>query len=172
VVDSAGAWVDEVASLVGLRIPMVRHVVTVSVTEPAAVLMHGTLVQHVSRGLTLKQASRGNFIIGGGWPATLDPATGRKTPRLDSLVRNVTVAAQTVPRLRELRLFRSWAGIGGDSGDFMPIIGESGRVPGFHVLEVSFGFTLGPIGARLLAEHMTYGAASLPIGAFSPDRFA
>lgn len=172
VVDAAGAWVDEVAALVGLRIPIVRHPVMVSVTEPAPALMHGTLVQHVSRGLTLKQAPRGNFIIGGGWPATVDPTTGRKAPRLDSLVRNVTVAAQTVPRLRELRLLRSWAGISPDSGDFMPIIGESERVPGFHVLEVSFGFTLGPVGARLLAERMTGRETTLPIDAFSPDRFA
>ena len=93
-------------------------------------------------------------------------------PPLESIVGNVTVAAQTVPYLRDVRLLRSWAGRGGDSGDILPIIGESERVPGFHVLEVSFGFTLGPLGARLLAERMTQGESSLPIDAFNPDRFS
>jgi glycine/D-amino acid oxidase-like deaminating enzyme len=171
VVDAAGAWVDEVAAMVGLRIPIVRHVVTVNVTEPAQAAMGGMLVQHVSRGLTLKQAPRGNFIVGGGWPAVVDERTGRRVPPFASIVGNLTVAAQIVPRLLELRLLRSWAGIGGDSGDFMPIIGESERVPGFHVLEVSFGFTLGPVGARLLAERMVGGSTSLSIDPFSPNRF-
>jgi glycine/D-amino acid oxidase-like deaminating enzyme len=171
VVNAAGAWVDDVAAMVGLRIPMKRLTAIVSVTEPAPPVMHGLLVQHVSRGLTLKQAPRGNFVIGGGWPAILDTTTGRKIATLESILGNLAVAARTAPILRELRLLRTWAGLGADSADVSPMIGESERVRGFYVLESSFGFTLGPLSARLLSEQLLTGTPSLPIGAFSPNRF-
>ncbi len=171
IVDAAGAWADDIAAMVGLPLSMQRMSAIASVTEPAPAIMHGVLVQHVSRGLTLKQAPRGNFIIGGGWPASVGEAIGRKIAPLESIVGNLAVAAATVPAVRRLRLLRTWAGIGGDSMDVSPMIGESDRVRGFFVAESSFGFTLGPMTARLLSERMLIGETSLPIDAFSPNRF-
>jgi glycine/D-amino acid oxidase-like deaminating enzyme len=157
--------------MLGVPVGTAGFTAIVSATEPAPPVMHGMLVQHVSRGLTLKQAPRGNFIIGGGWRGTIDDASGRPVPTFESMTANAAVAARTVPAVGRLRLLRTWAGTGVDSEDGMPVVGESERVPGFFVAEAGFGFTLGPLVARLLAQQMLGRETSVPIEAFSPDRF-
>jgi glycine/D-amino acid oxidase-like deaminating enzyme len=52
--------------------------------------------------------------------------------------------------------------------DLSPVVGESARLPGYHTCIATTGFTLSPLMARMLAEHMSSGAP-LPAG-FSPDR--
>jgi glycine/D-amino acid oxidase-like deaminating enzyme len=172
VVVATGAWSDDIGMLVDLPTATTRFTAIVSVTEPAPPVMHGMLVQHVSRGLTLKQAPRGNFIIGGGWRGQIDEASGRRIPVLENMSANVVVAGRTVPAVREQRLLRTWAGTGVDSEDGMPIIGESERVPGLFVGLAPFGFTLGPLTARLLADRILGREPVLPLGPFGPDRFA
>ena len=39
--------------------------------------------------------------------------------------------------------------------DLSPIVGETARVPGYHVLLATTGFTLSPLMARMLAESMS-----------------
>jgi sarcosine oxidase subunit beta len=171
VVSATGAWSSEIGAMLGVPVETAGFTAIVSATEPAPPVMHGMLVQHVSRGLTLKQAPRGNFIIGGGWRGTIDDASGRRVPTFESMTANAAVAARTVPAVERLRLLRTWAGTGVDSEDGMPVVGESGHVPGFFVAEAGFGFTLGPLVARLLAERMLGRETGVPIEAFSPDRF-
>jgi glycine/D-amino acid oxidase-like deaminating enzyme len=171
VVSAAGAWSSEIGAMVGVPIGTAGFTAIVSATEAAPPVMHGMLVQHVSRGLTLKQAPPGNFIIGGGWRGTIDETSGRRIPTYESLTANVAVAARTVPVVGRLRLLRTWAGTGVDSEDGMPVVGECERVPGFYVAEAGFGFTLGPLVARLLAERLLGRETGVPIEPFSPDRF-
>jgi hypothetical protein len=52
--------------------------------------------------------------------------------------------------------------------DGSPYVGESSEVPGYHVCLATTGFTLMPLLARMLAEHMATGAPLPP--SFSPDR--
>jgi glycine/D-amino acid oxidase-like deaminating enzyme len=170
-VSATGAWSSEIGAMLDVPVGTAGFTAIVSATEAAPPVMNGMLVQHVSRGLTLKQAPRGNFIIGGGWRGTIDDASGRRIPTFESMTANAAVAARTVPAVGRLRLLRTWAGTGVDSEDGMPVVGESERVPGFFVAEAGFGFTLGPLVARLLAERMLGREPDVPIEAFSPDRF-
>jgi glycine/D-amino acid oxidase-like deaminating enzyme len=170
VVDAAGAWAGQVAELVGLHLPVNGHVLHVNVTEPwAPVLPH--LIQHVGRRLTLKQNQSGTFIIGGGWPGRLDPASGRKMTLRESLVGNTWVAAATYPILNRLRVIRTWGGMIASSPDRVPTIGESRTVRGFYAMQCGAGFTLGPVVGRLMAELVHTGRTTIPIKAYDPERF-
>ena len=54
--------------------------------------------------------------------------------------------------------------------DFNPIVGEYRNMPGYYVCVVSTGFTLGPMLARLLADHLeSNGTSALP-EEYAPDR--
>jgi glycine/D-amino acid oxidase-like deaminating enzyme len=55
------------------------------------------------------------------------------------------------------------------TADLAPIVGESARVPGFHTLIATTGFTLGPLMAQLLAESMATGRETIP-AAYAVDR--
>ncbi|HEX6025198.1 MAG TPA: FAD-binding oxidoreductase [Solirubrobacter sp.] len=166
VVNAAGAWAGAVGRLVGLQLPLRALGLHVNVTEPRPRLLE-PLVQHMGRRLTLKQASNGTFIIGGGWPAF--EADGRYATAWRSAAGNAAVAVDVVPALADVRLLRTWSGVIAWTHDVAPIVGESQRVPGFHALVAgSSGYTLSPLLARRLAEQMTGGAPLAP--EYSPDR--
>jgi Glycine/D-amino acid oxidases (deaminating) len=171
VIATSGAWTARVAAMVGLTLPIAADVAQVGVTEPRPPIMRNQLLQHVGRGLTLKQSPQGAFIIGGGWRGRYDRATQRKSSDLDSIVGNVWVAARTVPELAGAQLIRTWGGMGSGTPDGLPIIGESGRVKGFHVVYAPLGFTMGPISAQVFSEHYLTGESSVGLGPFTPDRF-
>ena len=171
VVVAAGAWTAEVARMVGLKLPITGGVAHVNVTEARPPIMLDHLLQHVSRGLTLKQTPRGTFIIGGGWPGRYDRATTRSVTLLDTIVGNVWVAAKTVPALRDAQIVRTWAGIGSGTPDGMPIIGASERVEGFHIAYAPLGFTMGPIIAQMFSEDFLTGGSTVPLAPFSPNLY-
>lgn len=172
IVDAAGAWTSELAASVGLRLPMALTGLHVNVTEPREYFLQ-PMVQHIGRRLTLKQSTNNTFIIGGGWPARKEIFPKRYSNYWESAAGNIAIAVRVLPMLKDVKLVRTWAGIWAYTSDFAPIVGESQRVPGFHVLMAPTGFTLGPMVSRMLADNMIYGqsASPLPPG-FSPDRAA
>ncbi|QIG42022.1 FAD-binding oxidoreductase [Nocardioides anomalus] len=167
VVDCAGAWSGEVAQMVGLRLPVRSDGLHVNVTERRPRLLT-PMVQHIGRRLTLKQSSVGSFIIGGGWPSRAVPGPRRYPTQWQSAAGNVTVAVDIVPALADARVVRTWSGVIVFTDDMNPVVGESERVPGFHVCVASTGFTFGPMFARQLAEQMTAPGKHDPF----PDRYA
>lgn len=171
VVSAAGAWTPQITRMLGVHVPVHAGAAQVNVTEARSPIMRDQLLQHVGRGLTLKQAPSGGFIIGGGWPGDYDRAHKRKVPMLDSIVGNAWVAARTVPELAEAQIVRSWAGMGSSLEDGMPVIGETGTVKGFHVLYHQLGFTVGPTTAQLFSQQFLTGDSNIPLAPFTPDRF-
>lgn len=171
VVLAAGAGSAELARLVGLELPMRALGLHVNVTEPRPRLIE-PLIQHIGRRLTLKQAARGNFIIGGGWPAVRERPPRRWSTSWESAAGNAAVAVDVVPALASVRLVRTWSGVMAWTDDVAPIVGESRRVPGFHVLAAgSSGYTLSPLLARMLADRIVRGRAAPALPeSFSPDR--
>ncbi len=83
-VNAAGAFASLVGALLGREVPVFGAPLQMIVTEVAAPMVRG-LVAHADRHLTLKQAANGNFLIGGGWTATLDPVHRRPRPLRESL---------------------------------------------------------------------------------------
>ena len=102
------------------------------------------MVQHIGRRLTLKQTTNNTFIIGGGWPARAEPRPRRYSTRWESMAGNVAVAVRVVPLLADVRIVRTWSGVMAFTYDLAPIVGESQRLPGYHTLMATTGFTLEP----------------------------
>lgn len=171
IISAAGAWTAELGRMVGLKIPVTGAAGQVMVTEGRPPIMRDHLLQHVGKGLTLKQSQNGTFIIGGGWPGSYDRIRRRCVPLLDSIVGNCWVATRTVPEIAHAQLVRSWSGMGSGVPDGLPIIGESSAVKGFHVLYAPLGFTMGPICGRVFAENFLTGDAMVPVAPYTPDRF-
>lgn len=167
-VDAAGAWANEVAALVGIRLPIRAEGLHLNVTEPRPHVL-GPMVQHIGRRLTLKQAANDTFIIGGGWPARPEPAPRRHSTTWESLAGNLAVAVRVVPLLADVRVVRTWSGVMAFTDDLAPIVGESARVRGFHTLIATTGFTLAPLMAQLLAEALATGRETIP-GEYAVDR--
>jgi len=82
---------------------------------------------------------------------------------------NVAVAVRVVPMLADVRILRTWSGVMAFTDDLAPIVGESSRLAGYHMLVATTGFTLSPLMARLLAETMATGRNTIP-PAYAVDR--
>lgn len=170
VVDAAGSSAGRIAAMVGAELPVTPRPQNLIVTEAApAKISH--LVQHIGRRLTLKQASNGKFLIGGGLLAQRAPAGGVAVIR-KSLETGLATAISVVPMIGGLRLLRSWAGEALIT-DGNPILGEHPSVTGFHyAVPSSSGYTTGPISARLLAEVLLGDRPSDDLRHFSIARFS
>ena len=116
VVNCAGADAARVAAMVGLAIALEGAPIQVSVSAPVQALTPH-LVYAAGMRLTLKQASNGTILIGGGWPAQLD-ARGRPVVDLNSLRGNLRVAQIAIPQVGSAHLVRSWAGIVNGTADW------------------------------------------------------
>jgi len=169
-VNAAGAWANELAALTGLQLPLWSDGLHLNVTEPREHVL-GPMVQHIGRRLTLKQTTNNTFIIGGGWPSRPEPRPLRYSTRWDSMAGNVAVAVRVVPLLADVRIVRTWSGVMAFTNDLAPIVGESQRLPGYHTLMATTGFTLSPLMGRLLAETMATGKKLIP-PEFAVDRAA
>src|SRR5262249_23070676 len=170
IVNAAGAWANDVAALSGLHLPLYPEGLHVNVTEPRPHVLE-PMIQHMGRRLSLKQSANDTFIIGGGWAAHPEPPPARFSTLWESAAGNAAVAIRVMPYLADVRVVRTWSGVMAFTNDLKPIVGESARLPGYHTLIATTGFTLGPLMARRLAEQMTArtGASLLP-PEYSPHR--
>ena len=167
---AAGAGSGRLAAALGLELPCTAELLQMCITEPAGPLMHH-LIQHAEQAITIKQLDTGQILIGGGWPAARerDDLPPVVVPR--SLTGNLRLARRLVPRLANLRLQRTWAGVN-TLVDLVSVLGPVDSMPGLHfAIPGDAGFTLGPYCARLVVDAMLGRSPDFPLRAFSPDRF-
>ena len=172
VVNGAGGAADRVGAMAGVPVPIERHARHMNVTEAAEPLIEH-LVQHADRLLSLKQAGVGNVIIGGGWPAVIDPATGHPQVLGPSIMGSLGVAQGVVPAIGALRLIRTWAGVIAFTPDGGGILGAVPGIGGYYMgVPPNAGYTGGPLCGRLLAEVITGRRPTIDMGPLSITRFA
>ena len=173
VVVAAGPWTGQVAKMMGVDLPIGPNILSMNVTEAQPPELN-LLIQHAGHRLTLKQTASGTYIIGGGWPGEYVASENRKLTSFESLAGNMWVAASVVPRLARVRVIRTWAGLGSNTPDWQPIIGECPQVPGFHILFAGLGFTLGLVCAQMMADLLVEPTAATrrAADAFAPSRYA
>ncbi len=169
IVNAAGPWAAEVASLAGVKIPVRGAPLQMIVTEPAQPTL-SRVIAHAARHLTLKQAASGAFLIGGGWTAGLDRSQKLSRALRPSVEGNLWVASRVVPALAHLHAVRIWAGMNVNI-DRAPILGEVPGLPGFYNCVSSNGYTLAPVLSRLTAELLAGRSTSLPIEPYLVTRF-
>lgn len=170
VVNAAGAFAARIGAMLGCEIPVFGAPLQMVVTEAAAPAI-SALIAHADRHLTLKQAANGNFIIGGGWTAGLDPVHRHPRPLIDSLEGNLWVAQHVVPGLRKLHVIRSWAAMNINI-DGAPILGEDPRQKGLFHTVTSNGYTLGPIIGQLTAALVTCRDPGRDLSPYALTRFS
>jgi sarcosine oxidase subunit beta len=167
-----GGWADQVAAMLGDRVPLSPEALMMMVTAPTAPFLD-PVVGLMGRALSFKQGANGTVVIGGGHRGVPDRETGTTRLNLDGMRQSARTVVEVFPHMKDVPLVRGWAGIEGFLPDQIPVIGPSRNAPAaYHAFGFcGHGFQLSPIVGRLMAELMLDGEASLPIEPFRVDRF-
>src|SRR6266571_7191757 len=101
VVLAAGAWSDELATTVGLRLPIRTRALQMILSTPTHNYQLEPVISAVNRVLSLKQVANGEFLLGGGWPG--DPSWDRRSynMRSSSIQGNWATAIELLPIVGE-----------------------------------------------------------------------
>lgn len=172
VVVAAGSSSAAVAALAGVDVPLSHRDIQMIATESCEPFIEH-LLYHAESRLTMKQVANGNVLIGGGWAASRDPVFGRPAVLCESVRGSLDVAMSIVPRLGRVSVIRSWAGPNIYTPDGRPILGAVAGTPNlFLAICNTYGFTLGPLCALLVAELIAGQPSSFDLSTFNLSRFA
>jgi sarcosine oxidase, subunit beta len=168
VVIAAGAWASVIGKMIGIKIPVTFKRSHLVVTER----LPSFLKPFTSTDFYgyFRQTLSGTVIIG--YPAM----------PLNDLDRHVTYeavnitaqrAARLIPRLKDASIIRGFTGYTEWTTDYLPIMGPIKQVEGLYVAAAfcGLGFAVGPGVGELMAELVLTGQTSLPIDAYSLERF-
>lgn len=168
---AAGAWSDEIASSLGLRLPIRARVLQMLLSIPTTPNTLRPVVSAVSRKLSLKQLPEGAFLVGGGWEGK--SLHNRRSYRLipEHVQDNWQAARELLPVVGEQRIASRWCGIEAQSFDGIPFVGA---VPGIEnvILACGFsghGFALASAIGRCVADLLA-GKAVPELDMLSPAR--
>src|SRR5207248_10043009 len=97
VILAAGAWSDELAMTVGLRLPIRTRALQMILSTPSHNYQLEPVISAVGRALSLKQVANGEFLLGGGWLG--DPSHDRHSYNLrsSSIQGNWATAMELLP---------------------------------------------------------------------------
>ena len=170
---ATGAWSDELATTIGLRLPIRTRALQMILSTPSHNYQLKPVISSISRALSLKQVANGGFLLGGGWLG--DPSHDRRSyiMRSSSIQGNWATAMELLPVVGEQRIARSWCGLEAQSIDDIPFIGQ---IPGLHgfTLAVGFsghGFALSPAVGRCVADQIN-GLPTPELDELHPSRIA
>lgn len=170
VLNATAGWASTIASMAGVKLPIVTHPLQACVTEPLKPFLDVVIVS-ASLHVYLSQTDKGELVIG----AEIDPYQSYSMKgTLPTLEQMATYTLELFPQLHGVRVLRQWAGICDMTPDFAPIMGASREVSNFYV-DVgwgTYGFKASPISGKCMAELIATGRTPGLIEPFSPGRFA
>jgi sarcosine oxidase, subunit beta len=173
VILAAGAWSDELAATVGLRLPIRTRAFQMILSTPSPSYQLEPVISAVSRVLSLKQVANGAFLLGGGWLGDPSPDRRSYVMRSTSIQGNWATGGELLPVVGDLQIARSWCGLEAQSFDDIPFIGQVSGLSGL-TLAVGFsghGFALAPAIGRCVADQIN-GLSTPELEAFNPTRIA
>jgi glycine/D-amino acid oxidase-like deaminating enzyme len=169
VVNAAGPWLGEIAALAGAELVM----------APLAIQMHRLartelrlphLVQHVGEGFSVKQDPQGRPVLGGGWPAEPWMPDDPPIASVGSTAGNRAQLRRLLPALGDLRVESAHPGPLAATPDEMPVVGTHAEHPGLISVGGTYGFTLAPLWADVVAALVSGATPPVEITEFEPDR--
>jgi glycine/D-amino acid oxidase-like deaminating enzyme len=181
VVNAAGTWGAELATLAGTSLPVLPRRGFVLVTEPLPRLVHHKVyaadyVADVASDSAALQTSpvvegtaAGPILIG----ASRERVGFDRSYSLPALRALAAGATRLFPFLSDVRAVRSYAGFRPYMPDHLPAIGPDPRVPGlFHACgHEGAGIGLATGTGHLIAQTLTAKTPDLDLSPFRPDRF-
>ena len=170
VLNATAGWASTIASMAGVKLPIVTHPLQACVTEPLKPFLDVVIVS-ASLHVYLSQTDKGELVIG----AEIDPYQSYcMKGTLPTLEQMATYTLELFPQLHGVRVLRQWAGICDMTPDFAPIMGASQEVSNFY-MDVgwgTYGFKATPISGKSMAALIATGKTPSLIEPFSPGRFA
>ena len=171
-VNCAGAWAGQVCALLGEPVPLQVGAPMMMVTERLPHFLD-PVVGVASRKLSFKQMPNGTVLIGGAYLADYD--LDKETTEIDfnQLSQSSRTVVELFPRMGQVRIVRTWAGLEAFMPDRIPVISPSAKAPNvYHAFGFSaHGFQLSPVVGRIISELILHHKSSLPIESFAIDRF-
>ncbi len=168
VVNAAGAWAEPLSRAVGVPIPAVAKRSHIIVTQQVPHFIDPSISTDIYG--YFRQTLSGNVLLG--YPAQ-SVAGYNKRVTYDAMRITAQRTATLIPSLRKVPIIRAFTGFTTWTPDLMPVIGPTRLLERYYVAAAfcGRGFGIGPALGQLLAEHIINGESSLPLDAYSPDRF-
>jgi sarcosine oxidase subunit beta len=170
---AAGPATGELASLLGVAVPLMSARAEMIVTEPLPLMSLGGVD---GNGLYGRQTLRGNLAYGGGpheWinVAAVEHERPHSTPLLASISRRL---CQLLPKASHARVIRSWAGFIENTPDGRPIIDRPCALENLTIATLSsVGFGLSPAAGRAIRDLATAGSCGFAdLSSLQLSRFA
>ncbi len=171
-VNCAGAWAGKICADLDEPVPLEVGAPMMMVTERLPHFLD-LVVGAASRKLSFKQMQNGTVLIGGAYLADHDME--KETTEIDfaKLSESSRTVQALFPRMADVRIVRTWAGLEAFMPDRIPVIGPSVKVPNvYHAFGFSaHGFQLSPVVGRIMSELILDHKSSLAIKPFSIQRF-
>ncbi|WP_030987516.1 NAD(P)/FAD-dependent oxidoreductase [Streptomyces sp. NRRL WC-3744] len=181
VVNAAGTWGGDLASLAGVRLPVLPRRGFVLVTEPLPRMVRHKVyaADYVADVASDSAALRSSPVVEGtaAGPVLIGATRERvgfdRSLSLTAMRALATGAIGLFPFLGRVRALRTYAGFRPYLPDHLPAIGPDPRVPGlFHACgHEGAGIGLAPGTGQLIAQALTGKAPELDLTPFRPERF-
>jgi len=170
VVNAAGAWSPEIATMLGISLPNRPHRHEICSTEPLKPWLK-PLVADLSDGLYFSQSTRGE-IVGGIASAYVAPGLDQRSSHA-FLGKYALALVRTCPILAPVKVLRQWAGCYDVTPDSNPIVGPVDEVEHFYQASgfMGHGFMMAPVAGKLVAELIATGARDPALERWNLKRF-
>jgi len=182
-INAAGIYAPEIGKMIGLEIPIKPRRGQLLVTESVPKILNGVLIsakyiaakfnpslaETEGEGISIEQTVNGNILIG----STREFVSFDKnvTPEgINSIAKHIILL---FPRLKEINIIRTFAGLRPYTPDGLPILGKVEGIEGFIMAagHEGDGIALSPITGDLIAELVVKGETSIPLDEFKLERF-
>ena len=171
-VNCAGAWANNISTMIDEPVPLTPKALALMVTERLPHFVD-PVMGAASRKLSFKQMQNGSLIIGGALEAKLD--FKKEETEIDwlQLAKSANTVVSFFPQLKDVHIVRAWAGIESFMPDNIPVLSASQtHSNAYHAFGFSaHGFQLSPVIGRVMSELILDGQSTIPIEPFHISRF-
>jgi len=170
VVNAAGGYVQKIADMVGVQLPLYSQRHNILVTEPVERILDPMLMSF-SLNFYCQQTPHGSFIMGRTCPD--QPQDLRITADSRFPVAMAKTITKVLPQLKNLRMLRQWAGLYNMSPDKHPIYDQIPGLNGFYLSAgySGHGFMMAPATGLSMAEIILGRPPTLPWDKLGFSRF-